>query len=228
MDLAMEREASAKREIQLQRDVTADMEQQQMTAVGDLRSEQARSNDVADLYMRLRLTMEPEEARAEALRQTEASRAVPIDTATPASKILMEPDRMLARTRAVDMERERRADDRAEDEAAQEITFKPGVVTDESGTVDLAQSVAPERPEQTSSGRQIIYDPDGVNSYIKTPSGTSYLILKNGIPTGKAARQGSRAFRSIAEVESGRAPLAPAQRAPAALHPTSTSTSLKN
>ena len=219
-EMAQEREASARREVELQRDITADMEQQEMTAVGDLRLEQERSNDVANLYMRLRLTMGPEEARAEALRQTEASRAVPIDTASPASRIMMQPDAILARNRAADIERERRADARLEDEAAQEITFKPGVVGLGDDAVDLtpepAQPVAPERPAQTSSGRTIIYDPDGVNSYIKTPSGTSYLILKNGIPTGSAARQGSRAFRSIAEVEAGRAPLAPARRAPAA------------
>ena len=215
--LAQERVAAAKREAQLQRDVTADLEQQQMTAVGDLRSEQARANDVAELYTRLRLTMEPEEARAEALRQTAASRAVPIDTATPASKILMEPDRMLARSRAVDIERDRREAAREEDEAAAAITFKPGAVVDEAGTVDLAQSVAQEpsdRPATTASGKRIIYDPDGEYSYIKTPSGSSYLIRKNGIPTGGVARRGSHAYRSIEGVAAGEAPLAPKKKGP--------------
>lgn len=197
-------------EIRLQRDVVAQLEEDQRQAVGDLRDIQKGMDlqEIRNLYTRLRVEgLSVEQARERVQREVDREPSVirrragePVSTAEAAGRILTEPDLMLERDRRMNVERERRAALRD----TPEIELAPS-----APQVDLAPNTtdAQGRPLSTARGREIVYDPDGALSYVRAPSGNSYLILKNGVPTGQSAARGSRAFDSIDGVRQGNAPL---------------------
>ena len=201
-NLRRQRAEAMKREADIARDVTAQMEREQVTAVEDLRREQAIMAFPAKEYARLRaMGKTPEEAREAAMRV-----ANEVETAPAAARITMSPESVLERQRRIDIERPKR-----EDAELQQIQFKTGEVVDA-----VAPPVAvPTAPSPAANG--VIVDPsDPKLSYRKAPSGDAYMVMRDGIPFSAVRRDDPsprmrRAFESIESVAGGGAPLPPYQ-----------------
>jgi len=176
-----------KAEVERAREVTRKLEEDQVKAVSELRTEQNVANLGPAEYARLRaMGMSPEEARAKAMRVVPAEAP---QTAQAAAKVLMEPDLLMERQRRVEAARE----------AAQ--AAPPPAPTEQE-----------KPPEQDDS--KTFQEPGTPYSYRKTSKG-DYVVFKNGFYSG-TARAGTREAQSIERVMAGQAPLPPKPPKPAA------------
>jgi len=196
-----------KAEVDRARQVTRQLETEQVQAVSELRTEQAKANLPGQEYARLRaMGMSPEEARAKAMQL-----AVPVQTAELAGKVLMEPDLLMERQRRIEAARE--AAKAAP--APEEITLRGGPIAVEAATAAPAPAPAPAPAQPIAQGDAVTeaFQEAGTPfSYRKTSKG-DYLVFKDGLYSGKAMA-GTRQAQSIERVIAGQAPLPPAAPKP--------------
>jgi len=146
-DRAVKQAAAKEAEVDRARQVTRQLEAEQVQAVSELRTEQAKVNLPGQEYARLRaMGMSAEEARAKAMQVV-----VPAQTSEAAGKVLMEPDLLMERQRRIEAARQAAAP--APAPAPEEITMRGGTVTVEAATAASAPAPAPPRGGSKGGGK---------------------------------------------------------------------------
>jgi len=167
--LQTERAEAKERDVQMQREVTADLEREQVAAVGELRGEQAERRRFYDEYTRQRAMGKTADEAREIARNmatmAEMTTGFGQQPSDAAGRILMQPDYLMERQRRVGARRE--ADAAARQRAAADIQFGPGEVV----AAEPAQPVAP-APKVGEVGFEFVDESD--------PSKTRYRRTEDG------------------------------------------------